>query len=120
MRRLIPAAIDLVCVLIFCAIGRGQHGEALDPLGMFTTAYPFVIGWLSGAIGCVTQGRFWPWWMHALVMTIAVVAIGMAARNLMGQGVQVSFVIVATIANALLLFGWRAVAEFVGRSRGVR
>jgi hypothetical protein len=43
------------------------------------------------------------------------VAIGMLLRWVVHQGVAVSFVIVASIATALFLLGWRAVAALVLR-----
>ena len=35
--------LDLIVVLLFATIGRLSHGEAADPLGVLTTAWPFVI-----------------------------------------------------------------------------
>ena len=48
----------------------------------------------------------------AILASAATVAIGMLLRKASGQGVAVSFVIVASTVTAILLLGWRGVARF--------
>ena len=109
-------ALDVVLVTVFAAIGRASHTEAVFA-GLATTAGPFlaalVIGWL------VSLAWRSP---RAIVRTgipvwIVTVAGGMILRALSGQGVQVAFVIVATITLLVMLVGWRAIAALVGRRR---
>ena len=45
---------------------------------------------------------------------------GMLLRAASGQGVQVAFVIVASLVVGLFLIGWRAVALLVRRARSRR
>lgn len=118
----LAAVIDVVLIVVFALIGRSSHGEAFSPLGLWTTAYPFLAGW---AIAYVTSGgwarplRFWPTGVVAWILTVFV---GMAIRVATGQGVvdgnplPISFVIVATIVLGVFLLGWRAIARGVIRA----
>lgn len=100
---------DLVCVVVFCTIGRRSHAEGLTVAGIAETAWPFLagtaVGWLASRA-----------WRRPLALTptgvliwVSTVAVGMVLRKLSGQGVAVSFVIVASLVTALLLLGWRGV-----------
>jgi uncharacterized membrane protein len=116
------AVVDIVLIVAFALIGRSSHAEAASPLGLWTTAYPFLAGWLVGFLvvrGWVRPLRLWP---TGVVVWVATVAIGMLLRVLTGQGdvagdpLPLSFVIVATIVLAVFLLGWRAlVGPFVAR-----
>jgi hypothetical protein len=114
------ALVDLVWVLVFAAIGRANHGEAVGPTGLLTTAWPFAAGWLVGwvLVLAVPPARARPLGAvaGALVWVPTVVA-GMLLRVATGAGVQTSFVIVATIVLGVFLLGWRGVAALVRRSR---
>lgn len=37
---------DLLALILFAAVGRGQHGEGLDLIGTVLTALPFLVSWL--------------------------------------------------------------------------
>jgi len=112
-----PAFVaDLACVVLFSVVGRISHHEAADPLGVATTAWPFLAGlvlaWLAGRL----------WRAPARVVPAGVVAwagtlvLGMLLRAVSGQGVQVAFVVVAAVVLAVLLLGWRLlVAAVAGR-----
>jgi hypothetical protein len=41
---------DLVCVLVFAAIGRSSHRETTDLIGVVSTAWPFLVGTLVGSV----------------------------------------------------------------------
>ena len=47
---LVALATDVVCVLVFCTIGRRSHAEGLTLTGIAETAWPFLagtaVGWL--------------------------------------------------------------------------
>jgi Kef-type K+ transport system membrane component KefB len=111
--------LDIVLVLLFALIGRASHGEnALA--GLFVTAWPFLagafVGWL---VGRVWRAPFAPWrgglwvWGGALLL-------GMVLRVASGQGIAVSFIIVAAIVLFVFLVGWRLIASLVGRGRASR
>ena len=113
--RRAPIALlaDVVCVIVFCTIGRRSHAEGLTVAGIAQTAWPFLAG--TGVGWLLIRG----WWRPftviptGVVVWICTVVVGMLLRKATSAGVQTSFVVVASIATAVLLLGWRgAVALF--------
>jgi len=115
--RIWPAlAADVICILVFAIVGRSSHDESTNLTGVLHTAWPFLAGYLVGLL--VSRG-----WRAPLARPVAVtvwvstVAVGMLLRVLTGAGVQLSFVIVASIVLAAMLLGWRGVFSLVQRAR---
>ncbi|ORV10160.1 hypothetical protein AWC04_00900 [Mycolicibacterium fallax] len=115
--RMIVAAVvlDVVAVLVFCAVGRRSHAEAATLAGLAQTAWPFLAG---AAVGWVAARA----WRNPIALLpagvsiwVATVAVGMVLRAVSGQTVAPSFIVVASIATAVLLLGWRAVAALLVR-----
>lgn len=114
------ALVDLVLVLVFAAIGRVSHSEDLGLAGLARTAGPFLVGWLIGwvLVALVPTTRARPRSLLAgSLVWVPTVVVGMLVRVATGQGVETSFVVVATVVLAVFLLGWRGVAALVGRSR---
>jgi len=111
------AAADVVAVLLFAAIGRRSHAEALQAAGVLATAAPFLVGLLAGWLA----GRVW---RAPVELPLGVVAwagtavVGLALRALDTHRLPLSFVLVAAVSLAVLLLGWRLVARLGARSRG--
>ncbi|MDQ1130824.1 DUF3054 domain-containing protein [Microbacterium sp. SORGH_AS_0888] len=108
-------ATDVVLVVVFAVIGRASHREDVSVGGVALTAWPFLAGLVAGWL--VTRGWRAP---TAPVRTgIGVwgvtVAGGMLLRAISGQGVQLAFVIVASIVLLLFLVGWRTLAALIRR-----
>jgi hypothetical protein len=122
-RRLAPAltaaAADVACIVVFVALGRDSHGEALDLAGIAGVAAPFLLGLAAGWLVARawrdpraprTGVRIWP----------VTVAVGMLLRHfLWSRGTAAAFVVVATIFLFVFLVGWRVIAREVTR-RGQR
>lgn len=109
--------LDVVAVLIFCALGRRSHAEGVDLSGLATTAWPFLSGTALGWL--LSRGWRRP---TAVVPTgvtvwISTVLVGMLLRQATSAGVAWSFVVVASTVTAVFLLGWRAVFELVARRR---
>lgn len=108
-------AADVVCVLVFCAIGRRSHAEGLTVSGIAETAWPFLtgtgVGWLL-ARAWRTPVSLAP---TGLVVWVCTVVVAMLLRKATSQGTATSFIVVASITTAVLLLGWRAVAQLVAR-----
>lgn len=106
---------DVVCVLVFCTIGRRSHAEGITVAGVAETAWPFLagtaVGWLA-VRGWRRPASLAP---TGLVVWLCTVAIGMLLRKATSQGTAVSFVVVASLVTAILLLGWRAVAMLLAR-----
>ncbi|HOQ53068.1 MAG TPA: DUF3054 domain-containing protein [Micropruina sp.] len=101
---------DLVVVLAFATIGRLSHGEAADPGGIVNTAWPFVVA-LIGTTG-ILIGLQRPTELvtNGALVWVGTLVFGMWIRARSGDGVQVSFVIVAGVFLVLCMLGWRLLA----------
>lgn len=111
------AAADVVLILVFAAIGRDAHHREEPILGVLLTAWPFLAGASAGwAIARVWRSPFdiaragVPVWLATLVG-------GMLLRALTGQTVVLPFIIVATLALAVFLVGYRLLLAGVVRFR---
>ncbi len=108
-------AADVVCVIVFCAIGRRSHAEGLTLGGIAETAWPFLagttLGWLASR-GWQRPAALVP---TGVVVWVCTVAVGMLLRRVSSQGTATSFVVVATLTTAVLLLGWRATAQLTTR-----
>ncbi|QCQ92630.1 DUF3054 domain-containing protein [Rhodococcus sp. SGAir0479] len=125
MKKYLPAAVvDILFVLIFAALGRRSHEEALDVAGFATTAWPFLAGLAAGWL--VTVGLYRDKFDPRLVVPTGVIAwlstlvLGMVLRAASGQGTAFSFMLVAATFLALFLIGWRAIAQAVRKRRPAR
>ena len=104
---------DVVCVLVFCALGRRSHAEGLTLAGIAETAWPFLSGTALGWL--ISRGWRAPTAIAptGVIVWVTTVVVGMLLRKASSQGVATSFIIVATVVTALLLLGWRGVAALV-------
>lgn len=117
MHRAVRIIIDLVLVVVFAAIGRASHAEALDAGGLARTAMPFVGAALLVWIFIVLTNRTFPPLREGLVVWGATLVLGMVFRMMVGDGVQAAFVAVAAAVLAAFLLGWRAIWWFATRNR---
>lgn len=105
---------DVVALLAFAAIGRGNHGEGLAALDVLATAAPFAVGWFGASkfadtfgkdargddaiAAAVTAGKAW----------IVGVPAGLVLRSLgKGAAPPTPFVLVSMTFTGALLIGWR-------------
>ena len=107
--------IDVVCVVVFCTIGRRSHAEGITLTGVAHTAWPFLTGTAAGWLATQAWRRPFALAPTGLVIWISTVLIGMLLRKASSQGVAPSFIVVASTMTALLLLGWRGIAILVRR-----
>jgi hypothetical protein len=103
----IAVVADVLVVLVFAAVGRSNHHESAGAAGVWHTAWPFLLGTaLALALCAVTRTdpmsvragvRVWLW----------TVVIGMVVRASLGEGIALTFVIVALLVLGALFLGWR-------------
>lgn len=103
----LAALADVVGVLVFCLIGRRSHAEGLTVAGVAETAWPFLVGTLVGWLLSRAWRRPTAVAPTGVVVWLSTVAIGMLLRKATSAGTAISFIIVATVATAVLLLGWR-------------
>lgn len=108
MQRVAWLGVDVGCVLVFCALGRRSHDEALDVAGVATTAWPFLIGTTLGWLASRGWRRPTAVAPTGVIVWLSTVVVGMLLRKASSAGVAASFVVVASVATAVLLLGWRA------------
>lgn len=113
-------ALDLLALLIFALLARLAHddGSGFSVLRWLDTAWPFMLGaaivWgILLATGARATGRALRTgvfvWLGSLVVGLGIWAIRNAAIP------HWSFILVATLMSALLLFGWRGIAQLWAR-----
>jgi hypothetical protein len=109
--------MDVVAVLVFCAVGRRSHSEGLSVSGVAATAWPFLsgtaVGWLASR-GWRRPTAVAP---TGVVVWLCTVAVGMLLRKATSAGVAAGFVVVAASVTAVLLLGWRAAVGVILRRR---
>lgn len=115
MRRLAWLGVDVIGVLVFCAVGRRSHDEGLNLAGVATTAWPFLSGTVVGWLASRAWQRPTAVAPTGVIVWLCTVVVGMLLRKVSSAGVAASFVVVAASVTAVLLLGWRAVAELAVR-----
>lgn len=112
------ALIDVVAVAAFVAIGRRNHEDGVTFAGVLGTAWPFLAGLAIGWVG-VRAWRKPRSVMTGSIIWVATVFAGMLLRRFVaGDGTALSFIIVATLFNAVTLVGWRAAWQLASGERG--
>ncbi|MDO4785218.1 MAG: DUF3054 domain-containing protein [Propionibacteriaceae bacterium] len=115
MRTLYALCLDLVLVVVFAAAGRASHAEILDASGIASTAWPFLLAAVTGAV-IVTLLRWSAVSLRAgALVWLVTLAGGMGLRVAAGGTTAVAFIAVAGISLALLLLGWRGIAALAAR-----
>ncbi|HWS93327.1 MAG TPA: DUF3054 domain-containing protein [Mycobacterium sp.] len=117
MRRLAWLGMDVIGVLLFCAVGRRSHDEGLSISGVATTAWPFLTGTVVGWLASRAWRQPTAVAPTGVVVWLCTVAVGMVLRKATSAGVAASFVVVAASVTAILLLGWRAVVGLTLRRR---
>ncbi len=108
----VAAVADALLVLGFAAVGRASHDEAGALAGTLLTALPFLVGTVAGWALVRWRSKRWPLTFGTgIPVWAATVLVGMLLRALTGAGTAASFVLVAGAVLAVLLLGWRWVAD---------
>ena len=114
VRRALSALFaDVLCVIVFATIGRRSHAEGLTVAGIAHTAWPFLAGTAVGWLLIGGWRRPYTVVPTGLVVWLSTVVVGMLLRKATSAGVQTSFVVVASVATAVLLLSWRAIAALL-------
>lgn len=117
MHRIIRIIIDIALIVAFAVAGRASHQESLDLDGITRTAAPFVGAALLFWIFSILTNRAMPKLKEGVAIWATVLVMGMLFRIMVGDGVQIAFILVAAATLALFLIGWRAVWWLATRER---
>ncbi|MGE2835260.1 DUF3054 domain-containing protein [Mycobacterium sp. SMC-4] len=113
-------AADLVCVVVFCTIGRRSHAEGLTVGGIAETAWPFLTGTVAGWLLARGWQRPTSLAPTGLVVWVCTVVVGMLLRKVTSAGTATSFIVVASLTTAALLLGWRALNQLAAQASSRR
>lgn len=115
----ILAGGDVLCLLIFAAVGRFTHGFPVFDLETLQTADPFIAGWFLSAyfLGAFGEdGKGINGTSKAIAATAKSWAVGIPLGILIRSGTsghipKIPFMLVTMGSTAVLLFGWRVLAS---------
>ncbi|MDQ7879702.1 DUF3054 domain-containing protein [Microbacterium sp. QXD-8] len=113
---LIAAAMDVVLVVAFTAIGRASHDSDVWT-GLWQTAWPFLAGLAAGWLITLAWRAPAAPVRTGLGVWAVTVGGGMLLRAASDQGTALPFIIVATVTLFVALVGWRVIAFAVRRAR---
>ena len=108
MQRPAWLVMDVIGVLVFCALGRRSHAEGVTVTGVAATAWPLLTGTVLGWLASRGWRRPTVVVPTGVVVWLCTVVVGMVLRKASSAGVAASFVVVAASVTAVLLLGWRA------------
>lgn len=113
MNKVVSAALDLACVVLFVVLGTRTHQSD----NLVQVAAPFVaalaVGWLV-AIPLRNPESM----ASGLVIWLVTLVGGMLLRRTFGDGTAAAFIGVATVFLAVTMLGWRGIAALILRRRG--
>ena len=103
----LPFALDLVCVVIFVALGKENHGVHRGVGWFFNVWWPLAVGLTVGALMTRLYVRPDRWPLRLLATVAIAVVIGGPLRTLTGRNAYTVFTVVAFAMLTLLTFTWR-------------
>ncbi|WIM67502.1 DUF3054 domain-containing protein [Corynebacterium breve] len=118
MKKTTAFSLDLVAISVFAVLARMAHQSDEMPfnfMGFLSTLWPFVIGvgagWLIAELTKIAKGR-------AVVIWLVTVIVGLTIWGMRNSAFpHWSFIIVASVMSALLMFGWRGIASLIARKK---
>lgn len=116
---------DVLCLIVFCAVGRFSHGLPVLDFETVRTADPFIAGWFLSAYflgGFGDDGKGKNGTTKAIVAAAKSWAVGiplgLAIRTATsGHIPQAPFILVSMGSTGILLIGWRALVNGLLLSR---
>lgn len=118
MNRVLVLLFDLIAIFLFAVFARMAHqsdGLELSVAGILNTFWPFALGTLIAfAIWVAAKWDGWKAAPAGVTVWVVTVIVGLGIWWYNNERFpHWSFILVAAIMSAILLFGWRAIARFV-------
>ena len=105
--------LDAVVLLVFAGVGRREHDSGNPVLGVFDTAWPFLVGAVVGHVIVLALRRHPATLVAGAVVWAVTIVVGMLLRQATDQGTAFSFIVVASCFTGFFLLGWRLVARLL-------
>lgn len=105
---------DAVLVVLFAVLGNISHESGLSPADIWSTSWPFLVGLALG--WWITYSWRYPStiWPSGAFLMLFTVTWGMLMRYFFTEGgVEISFVVVASLTLGALLLGRRLVTRWL-------
>jgi Protein of unknown function (DUF3054) len=121
-RVAVLVAGDITAFLLFARAGHAQHHETTALGSIVATAAPFVVAWLVsapwlgafGRLGSAATTRPRHLLKRTVIAWIVAWPLALILRAFwMRAGIPLVFDLIALVANAVLLLGWRGVASWL-------
>lgn len=109
--------LDIAWIVLFALLGRRSHGTESGLVAVAATAGPFLAGYAAAIV--IARLRTAPTALgRGAIAVVITLVIGMAIRTvLFGRLPDPAFIVVATVALAVGMLGWRALALVWRRRR---
>ncbi|MFH0411479.1 DUF3054 domain-containing protein [Corynebacterium sp. L4756] len=109
--------LDIVAIAIFAILARFAH-PPVTLGGIFDAFWPWALGALVGWAILVWLFKSQNIWVQGLVVWASAIVFGMIFWAIVNSSLpHWSFLMVATIMSAVLLFGFRAATQFINRRK---
>lgn len=109
--------VDLLCVLVFIALGRESHDATGRAAWFFEVWWPLAIGMVVGGLVTGVDAVRDRWPLRVVGMVALAVLIGGPLRTLTDREMYNAFTVVAALVLSALTLGWRSVRLLVRRAR---
>lgn len=110
----IALLLDMAFVVVFAALGRAEHGGAVQLGELWGAAWPFLAALALMWVAVRAPKRPLAVWPTGVWIWVGTVAVGMLLRVIFTSGgAALPFVLVASGMLGLTLVGWRLVAALI-------
>ncbi len=118
-RSIGPLLADWLCVAVFVALGKENHGTAGAVAWYLTVWWPLAVGFVVGGLitRVYTLSEDWP--ARVLGTVLIAVLVGGPLRALTGRPVFSTFSLVAIVVLSIFTIGWRSGVLLVQRWKAI-
>ena len=104
---LVALGVDLLCIVVFVALGKEKHGVHRGVGWFFNVWWPLGVGLVVGALITRLYATVDRWPLRLLATVAITVVLGGPLRTFTGRNAYTVFTLVAFAMLTLLTFTWR-------------
>lgn len=114
-----PLVADWVCVLVFVALGKENHGES-GGIGWYLTVWwPLAVGFVVGGLVTRVYTLEDDWTARVLGTVLIAVLVGGPLRALTGRPIFSTFSLVAIVVLSVFTLAWRSGVRLIVRWKAI-